>query len=80
MAAPERQAEEDGDRRYPDDVADTPHVFTADEMDGMTPDQRAALIAERSHTNLAELPDEFRQKVITTAQRLAAQLDDHHAR
>jgi hypothetical protein len=50
-------------------------LITAAELDEMTPDQRAAAFNDRIITDLDELPDDFRQKVIDTAHRLAAQLD-----
>jgi hypothetical protein len=40
----------------------------------MTPDQRAALVAERSVTNLDDVPEPFRQTIIDTAKRLASEL------
>lgn len=61
-------------------MAKVPRLITAAELDEMTPDQRAAAFNDRIITDLDELPDDFRQKVIDTAHRLAAQLDQqqHH--
>jgi hypothetical protein len=55
-------------------MAEVQRVVTAAELDQMTPDQRAAVFNERIVTSLDDLPDEFRQKVIDTAHRLANQL------
>lgn len=40
----------------------------------MTPNQRAAAVNERIVTSLDEVPDAFRDKVVTTAHRLADEL------
>ena len=39
----------------------------------MTPDERAAAVADRVVTDLDELPAEFRQRVLDTGARLAAE-------
>ena len=61
-------------RRYLGDVADAPKVITAEELDAMTPDQRAQVVREHIVTDLDHLPEAFRQRVETTAARLAEQL------
>jgi hypothetical protein len=61
-------------------VAEVQRVITAAEMDQLTPDQRAAVVNEHSHTDLDALPTEFRQKVVATAKRLAGQLDQQRHR
>lgn len=61
-------------RRYPGDVADAPKVITAEELDAMSPDQRAQVVREHIVTNLDHLPEAFRQRVEMTAARLAEQL------
>jgi hypothetical protein len=48
-------------------------LLTAAELDRMTPDARAAALAERVVTDLDILPDDFRQRVVETGERLAAQ-------
>lgn len=48
-------------------------LITATEFEEMTPDERAAIINERSVTDLDELPPEFRAKVMATGQKLAAE-------
>jgi len=50
-----------------------PEPITAAELDAMTPDQRHAAVSERIVTDLDELPSEFRDRVIATAERLAAE-------
>lgn len=61
-------------RRYPGDVADAPKVITAEELDAMSPDQRAHVVREHIVTDLDHLPDAFRQRVEKTAAPLAEQL------
>jgi hypothetical protein len=61
-------------RRYPGDVADAPKVITAEELDAMSPDERAQVVREHIVTDLDHLPEAFRQRVETTAARLAEQL------
>ena len=61
-------------RRYPGDMADAPKVTTAEELDAMSPDQRAQVVREHIVTDLDHLPEAFRQRVETTAARLAEQL------
>jgi hypothetical protein len=46
-------------------------LLTAGELDGMSPDERAAAVNDRIVTDLDELPAEFRDRVIATGQRLA---------
>ena len=59
---------------YRGDVADAPKVITAEELDAMSPDQRAQVVREHIVTDLDHLPDAFRQRVEKTAARLAEQL------
>ena len=60
--------------RYPGDVADAPKVITAEELDAMSPDQRAQVVRDHIVTDLDHLPAAFRQRVETTAAWLAEQL------
>jgi hypothetical protein len=55
-------------------VAKHHRLITAAEMDGMTPDERAAAIDERIVTSWDDVPSEFRETVIGTAHRLASEL------
>lgn len=59
--------------RYPGDVADALRVITAEELDAMSPDERARVVREHIVTDLGQLPDGFRRRVETTATRLAEQ-------
>ena len=61
-------------------MAKVPRLITAAELDEMTPDQRAAAFNERIITDLDDLPDDFRRKVIDTAHRLAGQLEQQQHR
>jgi|GraSoiStandDraft_42_1057292.scaffolds.fasta_scaffold1846133_1 hypothetical protein len=54
-------------------MAEKPDLITAAALDAMSPDERAAAVRERIVTDLDELPTEFRQRVVTTAERLARQ-------
>lgn len=56
------------------DVADAAKVITAEELDSMSPDERAHVVREHIVTDPNELPDGFRQRVEATATRLAEQL------
>ncbi|GMU79686.1 MAG: hypothetical protein AMXMBFR46_24760 [Acidimicrobiia bacterium] len=47
-------------------------LITAEELEAMSPDERAAVINERIVTDIDELPPEFRAQVVATAKRLAA--------
>ena len=47
-------------------------LITAEELEAMSPGERAAVINERIMTDLDELPAEFRAKVLATAEQLAA--------
>jgi hypothetical protein len=55
-------------------MADAPRVITAEELDAMSPDQRAQVVREHIVTDLDHLPEAFRHEVETTAARLAEQL------
>ncbi|MCP3938902.1 MAG: hypothetical protein GY708_26445 [Actinomycetia bacterium] len=52
-------------------MVNTPRVLTVEELDAMTPDERAQAFNERIVTDLDELPAKFRDRVIETGQRLA---------
>jgi hypothetical protein len=54
-------------------VSERRPLLTASELDAMSPDERAAAVADRVVTDLEELPDEFRQRVVGTGARLAAE-------
>jgi hypothetical protein len=47
-------------------------LITAEELEAMSPDERAAAVNERIVTDLDELPAEFRAQVVATAEQLAA--------
>ncbi|HEX9505253.1 MAG TPA: hypothetical protein VGA62_04535 [Acidimicrobiia bacterium] len=48
-------------------------LLTAPELDGMSPDERAAAVNDRVVTDLDELPPEFRDRVVATGRRLAVE-------
>lgn len=48
-------------------------MLTAADLDAMSPDQRAAAVADSVVTGLDALPAEFRQRVLDTATRLATE-------
>ena len=48
-------------------------MITAEELDAMSPDERARVVREHIVTELDQLPDGFRKRVERTAARLAQQ-------
>ena len=52
-------------------MAENPELITAAALDDMSPDERAAAVRDRIVTDLDELPAEFRQRVVATAEHLA---------
>lgn len=58
-------------------VSDDRRLLSAPDLDAMTPDQRAAAVTERIVTDLNELPAEYRQRVLDTGARLAAERRSH---
>lgn len=56
-------------------MTDRARVITAEELDAMTPDQRAAIVRDSIVTDWDDVPAEFRRKVEATAAQLAASLE-----
>jgi hypothetical protein len=54
-------------------VATTPRIITAQELDEMTPDERAASFADRVVRDLDDLPSDFRARVEARARKVAAE-------
>lgn len=54
-------------------MADRRRILSAEELDAMTPHQRAAAVRERIVTNPDELPEELRRRVFETTRRLATE-------
>lgn len=54
-------------------MADADRVITAAEFDKMTPNERAACFADGIVTDWEQVPEEFRERVVATAKRLAAE-------
>ena len=52
-------------------MAEKPELITAAALDAMSPDERAAAVRKHIVTDLDELPTDFRQRVVATAERLA---------
>lgn len=52
-----------------------PKVISAEELDRMSPDERARVVREHIVTDLDLLPKGFRQRVEATARRLAEHQD-----
>lgn len=50
-------------------------LITAEELDRMTPDQRAAVVRDSIVTDWDDVPADFRRKVEATAAQLAASLE-----
>ncbi len=55
-------------------MADKRKILTAEELDAMTPDQRAAAFDERIVRDLDQLPAAFRARIMETGKRLAEDL------
>jgi len=51
----------------------TNDLITAEELEAMTPDERAAAVRSRIVTDLDELPDGFRARVVENLDRLNAE-------
>ena len=51
-------------------MADKRELLTAAQLDAMTPNERQAAFNDRIVTNLDDLPTEFRNRVVATAERL----------
>ena len=54
-------------------MADKHKILTAEELDAMTPDQRARAFRDRIVTDPEELPEDFRDQIFETAKRLGAE-------
>ena len=50
-------------------------LVTAAQLDVMSPNERAAVLAEHIVTDLDELPEEVRDRVVVTGRRLATERD-----
>lgn len=57
-------------------MADKRKILTAEELDAMTPDERASAFRDRIVTDPDELPDEFRDRIFEMAKRLDAERAD----
>jgi hypothetical protein len=51
-------------------MADKPELLTAAQLDAMTPNERMAAFEQRVVNDLDGLPEEFRNRVVATAERL----------
>ena len=59
---------------------DTPEILSAAQLDAMTPAERAASFDASIITNLDDVPEPFRSKVIATGQRLERERREHRER
>lgn len=57
-------------------MADKYETLTAEELDAMTPDQRARAFRDRIVTDPEEIPEDFRGRIFDTAKRLGAERAD----
>ena len=48
-------------------------LVTAEQLDAMSPNERAAALEEHIVPDLAELPEAFRDRIVATGQRLATE-------
>ncbi len=51
-----------------------PNILSAEQLDAMSPDQRAAAFDERIVHDLDELPTAFRNRIMETGRRLGQDL------
>ena len=56
-------------------VSSNRRLVTAEQLDAMSPNERAAALAEHIVMDLDELPEGFRERVVATGQRLATERD-----
>ncbi|MGI8683940.1 MAG: hypothetical protein ACR2MO_02355 [Acidimicrobiales bacterium] len=56
-------------------MSDAPRVISAAAFDEMTPDERAAAVAEGVVTSWSDVPSAFRDRIVETAKRLATDSD-----
>jgi hypothetical protein len=54
-------------------VSSDRQLVTAEQLDAMSPNERAAVLTEHLVTDLAELPEAFRERVLATGRRLATE-------
>ena len=57
-------------------MADKREILSADQLDAMTPDQRAQAFRDRIVTDPDELPGDLRRKIYDRAQQLGAEHAD----
>ena len=56
-------------------VSSNRRLVTAEQLDAMSPNERAAVLADHIIMDLDELPEGFRERVVATGQRLATERD-----
>ena len=54
-------------------VSSNRRLVTADQLDAMSPNERAAVLADHIVMDLEELPEGFRERVVATGKRLATE-------
>ena len=54
-------------------MAEKHEILSAAQLDAMTPNERQAAFNERIVTDLEDLPEEFRNRVVATANRLGCE-------
>lgn len=57
-------------------VSSDRQLVTAAQLDAMSPNERAAALGEHLVTDFAELPEEFRERVLATGRRLAIERNE----
>ncbi len=57
-------------------MADKPEVLSADQLDAMTPDERAQAFRDRIITDADEMPENFRGNIYDRAKQLGAEHAD----
>ncbi len=59
--------------RYARRVSSNRRLVTAEQLDAMSPNERAAVLADHIVMDLDELPEGFRERVVATGKRLATE-------
>ena len=58
-------------------MAEQPPFISIDQLEAMTPNERADAFRERTVRDLKDLPEDFRDRIIENAQRREAQRQQH---
>ena len=74
-SSPRSSSQRTGERATLAIVSSNRRLVTAEQLDAMSPNERAAVLADHIVMDLDELPEAFRDRVVATGQRLATERD-----